>query len=666
MSKKTTPGFHPMFSLERFSEEIREILKVLSTEFFLTNNGAQLSLGYNSEYEYIVVEPTLGYEDLFNLNKEIVIVFSSYTSLQPRTLDVFEKVSKRFSALRLEKICGVLVSKDPDIENSLLNLTKSEPESQIIIPFRYSELKSDLDKYFIKNRFRKHFYSRDLFAFESPLRKDLYFFGRNDLIQTIINRYKSGENSGLFGLRKTGKTSVIYGIERSLNKENITPVVIDCQNTSFNQRRWFEALYYVCKETKDKLDLLKNIKLPQESAFDEKNASTHAETFFKKSSKKLTWPLLFIFDEIENISRVTSPAPHWSQGTDFVLFWQTLRSIFQKGEHLISYLIVGTNPSCIETPKIEKIDNPIFNHFTPLYIPGFDVKGTKEMVNRLGSGMGLNFDEAVYARLTEDFGGHPFLIRHVCSLLSRALDNYDRPVKVDRKLYQSAKDKFIKSHSNYLDMILGVLQGFYPEEFEMLTMLANNDHTTFNEFAEMHHSFTEHLLGYGLIQKNITGYDFKIDSIQEYLLQRSRYKKLTNTLSEKWQEISERRNSAEVKLRKIVRMQLKAVKGQDDAKQTILDIFGGKRKLELSGLNYNDLFDPNKSEVYFSDLAKIISKEWDVFKNIFSNSKRETFQGLDFVNQSRVDAHAKYITDEEFAYFRICMSKIEKDLEEFL
>jgi AAA-like domain len=665
MSKKTTPGIHPMFSSKRFSEEIQEILKVLSTEFFLTNNGDKLSLGYNSEYEFIVVEPTLDYEDLFNLNKEIVIVFSPYTSLQPRTLDVFEKVSKRFSALRLEKICGILVSKDPDIENSLLSLTKSEPESQIIIPFRYGELKGDLDRFFIKNRFRKHFYSRDLFAFESPLRKDLYFFGRNDLIQTIINRYKSGENSGLFGLRKTGKTSVIYGIERSLAKEDVTPIVIDCQNTAFNQRRWFEALYYVCKETKDKLDL-KNIKLPQESAFDEKNASTHAETFFRRCKNKVACPLFFIFDEIENISCVTSPALHWSQGNDFILFWQTLRSIFQKGEHLISYLIVGTNPSCIETPKIEKIDNPIFNHFTPLYIPGFDVKDTKEMVDRLGSGMGLKFDEAIYSKLTEDFGGHPFLIRHVCSLLSKELDDCDRPVKVDRKSYQLAKDKFIKTHSNYLDMILGVLQGFYPEEFEMLTMLANNDHTTFNEFAEMHHSFTEHLVGYGLIQKNITGYDFKIDSIQEYLLQRSKYKKLTSTLSEKWQEISERRNSVEVKLRKIIRMNLKAVKGQDNARQIILDIFGGKRKIELAILDYNDLFDPNKSEIYFLDLAKVISKEWDIFKNIFSNSKRETFQGLDFINQSRVDAHAKDITNEEFAYFRICMSKIEKDLEEFL
>lgn len=664
MSRKTRPGIHPKFSLSRFSSEIKGIFKVLSNEFFLTNNGDKLKLGYNSEYEFIVVEPTSTYEDLFNLNKEIVVVFSTYPSLQPRTLDVFEKINNRFSALRLEKICGILVSKDPNIETSLLNLTKSEPESQIIIPFRYSELQDNPDEYFIRNRFRKYFYSRDLFAFESPLRKDIYFFGRNDLIQTIINRCKSGENSGLFGLRKTGKTSVIYGIERSLIKEGITPIVIDCQNTSFNQRRWFEALHYVCKITKDQLNL-KNIKLPNESDFNEKNSAIHTENFFRRCRKEVDWSLFFIFDEIENISRITSPALHWSQGIDFVLFWQTLRSIFQIGENLISYLIVGTNPSCIEVPKIEKIDNPIFNHFTPLYMPGFDVRDTTEMVDRLGSGMGLKFDDIIYSKLTEDFGGHPFLIRHVCSLLSKELNNLDRPVNVDRGVYQNAKIKFIHSHSNYLDMILGVLEVFYPEEFEMLIMLACDDYKNFNELAELHHSFTEHLLGYGLIQKKISGYDFKIDSVKEYLLQRSKYKKRTTTLSEKWQEISERRNHAEVKLRKIVKIQLKAVKGSDDARQIVLDIFGGKRKFELAGLNYNNLFDPNESEIYFLDLAKIISKEWEIFKNIFSNSKREIFQRLDFINQSRIDAHAKDITDEEFAYFRICMEKIEKDLEEF-
>jgi hypothetical protein len=663
MSRKTTPGLHPKFNFSRFSPDIESILRTLSKEFFLTNSGNRLQLGLNSTYDFVVVEPTSIYADLFNLNKEILVVFSPYLTLQPRTLDVFDKVGQRFKALRLEKICGVLISQDPDIETAISTLTRSEPESQIIIPFTYEELKNNKDKFFIQNRFRKYFYTRDLFAFESPLRKDIYFFGRRELIQTIINRYKSDENSGLFGLRKTGKTSVIYGIERSLEKDGIRPIVIDCQNPSFNQRRWFEALHYICKETKERLGL--KVKLSQESDFNDKNASNLTEKFLRRCRSGLEWPLFFIFDEIENISRETSPASHWSQGIDFVLFWQTLRSIFQKREGLISYLVVGTNPSCIEASKIEKIDNPIFNHFDPLYIPGFGVKDTKIMVNRLGSGMGLKFDEAIYAKLTEDFGGHPFLIRHVCSLISREVEGLDRPVKIDRTLYQTAKENFTRNHSNYFEMILGVLKEFYADEFEMLTLLAEGDHSTFDEFAEMHFSFVEHLLGYGLIRKGTSRYDFKIDSVQEYLIQNRKYRKLNLTTEERWQEISERRNEIEVKLRKLVRTQLKASKGALDAKSAVLNIFGGARKDKLSSLSYNDLFDPKKSEIYFSDLGKIISKEWDVFRNIFTRSRQETFRGLDFINHSRADAHAKEISEEEFAYFRICIGKIEEDLEDF-
>ena len=66
------------------------------------------------------------------------------------------------------------------------------------------------------------------------------------------------------------------------------------------------------------------------------------------------------------------------------------------------------------------------------------------------------------------------------------------------------------------------------------------------------------------------------------------------------------------------------------------------------------------------DLAKVISKKWEMFENIFSHSKKGTFEKLEFINKSRADAHAKDITEELFQYFRICMSDIEKDLEDLM
>src|SRR5690606_12102335 len=105
----------------------------------------------------------------------------------------------------VERICGMLISRDSQVERKLTGLLTNEQETLVIVPFSYSELLQIKDNFFLRNRFKKHFYTRDLFAFESPLKKDLFFFGRNDLIHDIVNRHSSNENSGLFGLRKTGK-----------------------------------------------------------------------------------------------------------------------------------------------------------------------------------------------------------------------------------------------------------------------------------------------------------------------------------------------------------------------------------------------------------------------------------------------------------------------------
>jgi GTPase SAR1 family protein len=658
---KVYPGKHPNFRSEHFTRQEIRIIDFFAREFYVTNGGREIRLGATSEYKYIIVKPTLVYEDMFNLDKEIIVVFSKYKTLEARTLDAFEYILKQHNNIRIDKICNVLVSCDKNVEDSLVKMVKSEPESQVVIPFSYEEFDDvGWDDYFFRNRFRKYFYSRDLFAFEAPLKRDIYFFGRTDLIQEVVNRLKCGENSGLFGLRKTGKTSLINGIIRSLSSENIPSFVIDCQDTSFNQRRWNNALYYFCKKANECLNV--EYPLPDEKCFTLENASVLTENFLKYCNVKFSQPILVIFDEIENISRETSPSEHWSKGLDFVLFWQTLRSIFQRGDGLISYLIVGTNPSCIESPRFDQVDNPIFNHFAPMYIPGFEVKDTRDMVRKLGRRMGLCFDEGVYTRLTEDFGGHPFLMRHVCSLISKAVKHEDRPVTIDRSIYSGCKKDFVEHHSSYLDMIMSVLLDYYPDEFDMLKFLAVDETDVFREFAQHNPSYTTHLIGYGLISKSRNNYDFKIDSIKEYLKVKHSLRKINTTDDEKRHEISQRRNSIEIKLRRLIMMLLKARYGEVEARNVVLSIMGGGRKIKYSGLQYANLFNPKMCEIYFSDLAKIISKEWDCFAHMFNEVKKEIFMNLEFVNSCRIDAHASSISESEFKLFRVYMDRLEADL----
>ncbi|MDP2919184.1 MAG: hypothetical protein Q8O43_03060 [Dehalococcoidia bacterium] len=245
MPNSVFSGINPQVTLGHFLEDEKRIITKISSEWYVTNGGGEIRLGPRSTYRYFLIKPTDFYREMFNLERELIVVFSPYVNFEPRTLDAIDAAAKRYQQLRLERVCSVVISKDSAIESKLSNLLKADPESQVVVPFSYDELLGKTDSYFIRNRFKLHFYTRDLFAFEAPLRKDLYFFGRNELVHRIVNRQKSNENSGLFGLRKTGKTSVIFGVQRALAQTNCKSVFIDCQSPALHRRRWNHALHYI-------------------------------------------------------------------------------------------------------------------------------------------------------------------------------------------------------------------------------------------------------------------------------------------------------------------------------------------------------------------------------------------------------------------------------------
>lgn len=322
--KKVYPGINPKIIIhEYFTNDEETIIDRLSKEFYITSTGKKELIFGSSVYRYLLIKPTGLYVEMLNLDREIVLIFSPYSPFEPRTLDAIPLAYKLHQTLRLERICSVVISKDENVENKLSELLKNDQEAQIVVPFSYSELINPIDcSFFFRNRFKKHFFSRDLFASEAPLKKDLYFFGRNDLVHRIVTRHRSNQVSGLFGLRKTGKTSVIFGVQRALKRINGVSVFIDCQNPAFHRCRWNKAILYVLTEIKKQHNL--NVRLQPEDNYTEEKASTIFEELIIKMYEELkNKNILLIFDEIENITCGVSPSDHWTRELDFVFFWQT-------------------------------------------------------------------------------------------------------------------------------------------------------------------------------------------------------------------------------------------------------------------------------------------------------------------------------------------------------
>lgn len=135
----TNPGFHKQFQLDRFNEQEKKILKSLARGWYLTNSGAELRIA-QSRYNYFLMKPTHNTSEMFNIEREIICVFSDYDYFEPRALDFFELVKTRLPRMRTETVCAVLIGKARDTESKVEHLLKSDPEHQIIVPVSYNEM----------------------------------------------------------------------------------------------------------------------------------------------------------------------------------------------------------------------------------------------------------------------------------------------------------------------------------------------------------------------------------------------------------------------------------------------------------------------------------------------------------------------------------------------
>ncbi len=660
---EVNPGFHKQFRLDRFSETDQQILRKLSRYWYLTSSGEEIQVA-QSKYNFFLMRAPIEFAEMFNIEREIVCILSNYDSFESRSLDIFEEVFKKLPRKRVETVCGVLISKSDHVEQKVESLLKSDPEYPVIIPFAYSELQKETEGSLYQNRFRKHFYSRDLFSFLSPLKKDTYFFGRNNLINEISSRFQSGEHTSLFGLRKSGKTSIIYALQRKLEVNKEISLSIDCESPSIHMLRWNELLeklvtkYHETKQSK--------FKLVTENRYTEKLAAESFEQdMLNIYSSKKAQRILIVFDEIERLTPHTASSEHWRENYDFIYFWQTLRGFYQKHPEIYTYMLVGTNPSCVEAHTLCGHENPLFASIPSQYIPNFSIEQVKEMVTKLGTYMGLVFDDYICNRLTDDFGGHPFLIRQMCSLLNSKSPKI-RPFIIDKSLYNSSLDDFTQVSREYLDMMIGVLKSWYPNEHQMLVMLANNDIELFEGLAKDNVSYTRHLRGYGLINKGVENHTFNLEIIAKYLKENHAHEKMNLSNDEKISEISSRRNRIEKGLRTLIRNTLRMNIGLIKAKTAVLASVPEGRREKLNALEFNQILEPTNSPLFFLDLKSLFNKEWEHFKNITDIEKNKFLFMLDDINSfGRPDAHSKTIDDDEFTQLRLHFKKIEAILDEF-
>lgn len=636
----------------------------------------------SSYYSIHFIKPVAKLKQLYNLGEEVLILCcnDALANFKSRTKDFIDYllVTRAEYRNRLDKVTCFVIDNCDNVEEIIKVDREKNPDARLIVPFAYAELENGLDDEQLQNRLRAFLYERDLFGIASPLKDDNLFFGKDriNIISELYGKYLQGEHGGLFGLRRIGKTSVLNLVCLRVEQGNGAVVYFDC--SKYHHLRWNSFLHQIIQDIYEKysssdfeangINLPSTFILPEASSrYNEAKATISFESDLASLYQGLgNKRILLIFDEIEQISYTTSPSDHWRDGNDSLFFWQAIRSTSQMKNQLLAFVIAGVNPKCVEIAKINKYPNPIFNALTPQYISLFDLDDVRKMVSDIGGHLGLHLEEEIFTRLIDDYGGHPFLTRQVCSKINLEILKREepRPYLVSKYSYEKhAKDYQAKMES-VIEQILGVLQDYYPSEYELLKTLALNGSATFKQQLKFGEGSISHLLGYCLIQKSENDYFIRIRSIADYIRGKYRYEQLSLTPSEKRTRISIRRNDLEEKLRSIIQYELNMKYGKK-AKEQLINLLKGttKDETQISKMQAAD-FKGAMQEVYFIQLKLIITKNWKYYQAIFSDRvKFEEF--LDIINRCRVDAHAKELDDEDEALLNIAFKFFEKSLINF-
>lgn len=203
----------------------------------------------NTTLFVFMLKPEQFISEAFGIGKEVMLAYSNYESFQPRTVQAVNMLFDVFPFQnRVDTLNCFVVSKDENV-NSYAGVTSfSGSQTRSIVPFVLDELISNAnDSWYIRNVLRSNFYDVDLFGYTLPLRDETSFFGRQQIVARYIDAIKRCENRGVFGVRKAGKTSLLFKIDKIIRDQHLGFVFYyDCKSPSYRSLHWNELLGAIC------------------------------------------------------------------------------------------------------------------------------------------------------------------------------------------------------------------------------------------------------------------------------------------------------------------------------------------------------------------------------------------------------------------------------------
>jgi hypothetical protein len=597
--------------------------------------------------------------------EEVLAVYSGYDTLQRR---VFQAAGSLFHEepfrSRVVPLFFLLVGPAKNLEEEALLQDRDPAQARSAVPIPEALL-FDTNSFAVRERLQTFLFRRDLFDVQTPLKSDLFFFGRKQLYAEMTDAARTGENVGLFGLRRTGKTSLLLKLKRGLEDQSLGHLhFVDLQDPELYGKRWWELVARIVTDLDGKNTGV---------AVTPQNATSALQSAIARRLKRMPGGgLVIAFDEIEHVVPGRSPATHWEQ--DFIPLWKAVRAV-QTQVARFSIIVAGVNASSVEQPTFGTIDNPLLKFVRVRYLTPFDRTEIREMTRTLGRYMGLQFDEDVYDYLVERYGGHALMTREACSHAWKSLvEGAALPHRFTRA--ELVKGEEVRERRMYAlaENVLDLLKNWYRNEWDMLVALANGEEEFFRQVAREEPSWIEHLLQYGLVEESPLR--LRIPLLGSHLRRREQSASAPRPAAapedasfvDALADHGRLRNRLEPKLRRFIRRQLQAHVGPKWI-GVVLDSVPTEERRKFEGVDKDEIL---RDRLLFSHLINVLDTQWKYFTVLEAGDPAKALKKhhvrvlLDYVNANRQDAHAKPLESAETHALRLAVRALENAIDTYL
>lgn len=487
--------------------------------------------------EFVIEINNPEFRESYGVAQNILVRCMFKANVSRDDLEEIDEVVKEHDTLDEQVALMIVASLPENLQRDLFaRIEQRKKLALAIVPIQQSQIETLGEPLVVlRGVLDRWLYRRDLFAGNVPV-VGRRFFGRDKALAEVRDAIETSTPTGVYGLRKVGKTSLLQESQRRATEAGDIVVYLDLLSmpAEIHDCRW---LYYeIDKRLKYEADRLQigGLRWRLSGPFEEYldiPSDLPVATAFDSDLKRLMEAIrkenisprpkvVLLLDEIERLLPTSLGKKDFQGSLDFFSY---IRGISQETTDFV-VIITGANSMITEAAQFDGRDNPVFNFFNDIYLQFLEDDESSLMISVLGRGMGIRFDGDAISHIHSLTGGHPFFAKQLCSFVS---DRYlERPLRVTRSMVVELANQYLAVKSSDFNEIIARLERDYPAELKVCIDLANAGGSMpvgkiySRRSAPMHGSAIRHLTGYQIVKiKNQQAY-LTIDLLSRWLQRR--------------------------------------------------------------------------------------------------------------------------------------------------